>query len=210
MDHEFVDVDITDFIAGRVSSCSSNLKGNRGAYFSLYRYTTDRDEHSNDIKIKFNNLIECFTYNGETKPANMNLRNTLWLEQIANAGIKGLGSVFFNRIKDIALEGNFKYVFLYPSAGFGGEGRDRNMLISYYKSKGFKVLKDCQNEYDFERVHPYDHDNDAPARYHFMWSSMDDFLVNNLSDVDKDVNYRQKYLKYKQKYLELKNKNKTN
>ena len=189
---------IDAFMRKEEDTGNCNINNNTQAFFSLYNNLhTSFDD-------KFKSLSECFTkygndFTGITK------ENTLYLELLQNGNIKGIGKKFLDIIKNKALEYDYKYIFLYPSANFGENNNDREKLIAYYTSVGFLRLNSCNFHIVGTDYKTTNNIFDDDVDYILMYAKINDLnttTITNNSNIT--INYQSKYLKYKTKYLELK------
>ena len=198
---------LNDFFNKKSDKGSCELKDNSAAFISIW------NNKNEDFSYKIKSFFDCFERNKMKKPLDMTAENTLWIEVLKNGNQKGFGKKFLDIFKMKALENKYKYVFLYPSKGFGGRG-DQEGLIKYYESVGFKRLNSC-DYYGFDlntqqtRYLGKENKSDDSAPYHLLFTEIANLNTYNPNlDVVK-VDYRQKYLKYKNKYLELRKKTNT-
>ena len=159
---------------------------------------------------KFEELEQCLFENLEilNELDDININNTVYLEILQNGGIKGLGPVFFKLIKNIAHKtGNkYKYIFLYPSQGFGS---GQEFLLKYYRDLGFKKLNPCINNLSRnlgqdERMEYFD-----KVPYYLIVAKIENLKVDHVEFPEDKIKYggneyKEKYLKYKAKYMKLK------
>jgi hypothetical protein len=155
---------------------------------------------------------------GPDMPNDISERNTFWIETLQNtSGLKGFGKKLVDVVKNFALtyHPSYKYVFLYPSDGFGrNEARpfanQADLITKVYEPWGFRQIRNCDY---IEKGQSKGRDNkfDNHAPYTLMFAEIRALNTEareyaNYPIISRGGDpYYQKYLKYKNKYIELKN-----
>ena len=190
-----INIMFTDLQNAGKGSCILSTDNN--TYITIYNFNNDT---YND---KWLSLIKYFTSsekNKVTMPGDLKRENTLWIEYLSNSSNKrGFGKKLLQSVVNKAQMHNYKYVFLYPSAGLTNTKVtcvDQNRLIDIYKSYGFKQLPNCKFCVDGDFYENNIFDNDAC--YHLMFGSIDELTLDNKYSKIQ-VDYQSKYIKYKTK-----------